>query len=135
MVHFGRESSRFLRANARWLASGFLLTLFSSFGQAFFIGLSSNDLRATFHLSGGAFGGLYMLAGFGRSSCRPWCSRRRWGLAFQACRSTEASRCQRRCCGCLRGARRPASCSLLPRGEFGFVAHERTARQNARLSS
>ena len=29
----------FLRANARWIAGGFLLTLFSSFGQTFFMTL------------------------------------------------------------------------------------------------
>ncbi|WP_375285007.1 hypothetical protein, partial [Sphingobium yanoikuyae] len=55
----------FLRANFRWLACGFLLTLFSSFGQTFFIGLSGSEIRRTFHLSGGAFGGLYMLATLG----------------------------------------------------------------------
>lgn len=52
----------FLITNLRWLAAGFLLTLFSSFGQTFFIGLSGSSLRATFHLSDGAFGGIYMLA-------------------------------------------------------------------------
>lgn len=51
----------FLRANARWLAAGLLLTMFSSFGQTFFIGLSGNRLRAAFDLSDGDFGGLYML--------------------------------------------------------------------------
>src|SRR3546814_19705845 len=35
--------------------------MFSSFGQTFFIGLSGNAIRSAFHLSGGAFGGLYML--------------------------------------------------------------------------
>ncbi len=29
--------TRFLRDNARWLAGGFLLTLFSSYGQTFYI--------------------------------------------------------------------------------------------------
>ncbi|WP_210165872.1 hypothetical protein [Afipia felis] len=29
----------FIRENIRWLSGGFLLTLFSSFGQTFFIGL------------------------------------------------------------------------------------------------
>ncbi|EQD81221.1 hypothetical protein B1A_00058, partial [mine drainage metagenome] len=42
MLDFGRDTFRFLRDNARWIASGFLLTLFSSFGQTFFIGLSGN---------------------------------------------------------------------------------------------
>ncbi|WP_048648750.1 MFS transporter [Nitratireductor soli] len=52
----------FLRENARWLAGGFLLTLFSSFGQTFFISLSAGDIRAEYGLSHGAFGTLYMLA-------------------------------------------------------------------------
>ncbi|WP_367714594.1 MFS transporter [Nitratireductor sp. GISD-1A_MAKvit] len=52
----------FLRDNARWLAGGFLLTLFSSFGQTFFISLSAGDIRTEYGLSHGAFGTLYMLA-------------------------------------------------------------------------
>lgn len=35
----------FIRDNFRWLAAGFLLTLFSSFGQTFFIGFSDDDTR------------------------------------------------------------------------------------------
>lgn len=62
MMAIGGNNVRFARDNARWLSGGFLLTLFSSFGQTFFIGLSGNDLRAAFHLSGGAFGGFYMVA-------------------------------------------------------------------------
>ena len=65
----------FLRANFRWLACGFLLTLFSSFGQTFFIGLSGSEIRRTFHLSGGAFGGLYMLATLGSALTLPWLAR------------------------------------------------------------
>lgn len=52
----------FLRENARWLAGGFLLTFFSSFGQTFFISLSAGDIRAEYGLSHGAFGMIYMLA-------------------------------------------------------------------------
>ncbi len=52
----------FLRDNARWLAGGFLLTFFSSFGQTFFIGLSSGGIRSDFGLSNGEFGSIYMLA-------------------------------------------------------------------------
>ena len=48
MPLFLRDTANFLGENARWLGGGFLLTLFSSFGQTFFIGLSGNDLRATF---------------------------------------------------------------------------------------
>jgi len=52
----------FLRDNVRWLAGGLLLTLFSSFGQTFFIGLSAGSIRDDFGLSHGEFGTLYMLA-------------------------------------------------------------------------
>ncbi|NRG18614.1 MFS transporter [Rhizobiales bacterium] len=52
----------FVVANIRWLAAGLLLTLFSSFGQTFFISLVAGDLRETFSLSHGDFGGIYMMA-------------------------------------------------------------------------
>ncbi|WP_157015446.1 MFS transporter [Mesorhizobium xinjiangense] len=52
----------FIRDNARWLAGGFLLTFFSSFGQTFFISLSAGDIRAEYGLSHGGFGAVYMLA-------------------------------------------------------------------------
>ena len=52
----------FLRHNARWLAGGYLLTLFSSFGQTFFISLSAGGIRADYDLSHGAFGSIYMAA-------------------------------------------------------------------------
>jgi MFS family permease len=66
---------RFLFENIRWLSAGFLLTLFSSFGQTFFIGLAGNDLRATFQLSGGAFGALYMLATLASAASLPFLGR------------------------------------------------------------
>jgi len=50
----------FLRDNARWLAAGFLLTLFSSFGQTFFISLSAGAIRAEYGLSHGEFGLVYL---------------------------------------------------------------------------
>ncbi|WP_274424080.1 MFS transporter [Chelativorans sp. YIM 93263] len=52
----------FLRENARWLAGGFLLTFFSSFGQTFFISLSAGNIREEYGLSHGGFGILYMVA-------------------------------------------------------------------------
>lgn len=52
----------FLRENLRWVAGGLLLTLFSSFGQTFFISLSAGDIRAEYGLSHGGFGTLYMVA-------------------------------------------------------------------------
>jgi MFS family permease len=52
----------FLRDNKRWVAGGFLLTFFSSFGQTFFISLSSGHIRSEYGLSNGEFGTLYMAA-------------------------------------------------------------------------
>lgn len=65
----------FLRTNARWLAGGFLLTMFSSFGQTFFIGLSGNELRDRFDLSGGDFGSIYMVATLASAALLPWLGR------------------------------------------------------------
>lgn len=75
MSDFLHSNLRFVLDNARWLSAGFLLTLFSSFGQTFFIGLSGNELRATFDLSGGEFGALYMLATLASASTLPWLGR------------------------------------------------------------
>lgn len=75
MFGFLYGNFRFFRDNARWITGGFLLTLFSSFGQTFFIGLSGNELRATFNLSGGAFGGIYMLATLASAATLPWLGR------------------------------------------------------------
>lgn len=65
----------FLTANARWIAGGFLLTLFSSFGQTFFIGLSGEELREKFSLSDGQFGLIYMMATLGSALTLPWLGR------------------------------------------------------------
>lgn len=53
---------QFLIENRRWLAGGFLLTFFSSFGQTFFIALSSGGIRDEHGLTHGEFGALYMAA-------------------------------------------------------------------------
>ncbi len=53
---------QFIRANIRWLAGGFLLAFYSSFGQTFFIAIWSGDIRSEFGLSHGDFGFLYMSA-------------------------------------------------------------------------
>ena len=65
----------FLRTNARWIAGGFLLTFFSSFGQTFFIGLSCEELRAKFDLTDGEFGLTYMLATLGSAATLPFLGR------------------------------------------------------------
>jgi len=66
---------QFMRHNARWLAAGFLLSMFSSFGQTFFIGLSGAAFQARFDLSGGEFGLLYMAATLGSAAMLPWIGR------------------------------------------------------------
>lgn len=66
---------QFLSENFRWLAGAFLLTFFSSFGQTFFIALSSGGIREEYGLSHGAFGGLYMLATFASALTLPFVGR------------------------------------------------------------
>ncbi len=61
----------FIRDNARWLAGGFLMTFFSSFGQTFFISLSAGDIRAEYGLSHGDFGLIYMIATLGSALTLP----------------------------------------------------------------
>lgn len=61
----------FLRDNARWVAGGFLLTLFSSFGQTYFISLSAGDIRAEYGLSHGGFGTIYMVATLASAATLP----------------------------------------------------------------
>ena len=65
----------FLRNNLRWIAGGFLLTFFSSFGQTFFIGLSGEELRTKFSLSDGQFGLVYMVATLASAASLPWLGR------------------------------------------------------------
>lgn len=62
----------FFRKNARWIVGGFMLTLFSSFGQTFFIGLSGEELRAKFDLTDGEFGLVYMIATLASALTLPW---------------------------------------------------------------
>jgi len=62
----------FLRENARWLAGGFLLTFFSSYGQTFFIALSAGDIRIEYGLSHGEFGGIYMIATLASAATLPF---------------------------------------------------------------
>lgn len=52
----------FLRANAPWVAAGFLLTFASSFGQTFFIAVFAGEIRTAFDLSHGYWGAIYALA-------------------------------------------------------------------------
>lgn len=49
----------FVLNNRRFLAFGFLMTFFSSFGQTYFIALFGDEIRDAFDLSLGAFGMMY----------------------------------------------------------------------------
>ncbi|WP_338446610.1 MFS transporter [Pelagerythrobacter marensis] len=62
----------FLTRNARWLAGGLLLTLFSSFGQTFFIGLSGRYILEEFALTDGEFGMIYMICTLASAATLPW---------------------------------------------------------------
>ena len=57
MSYFG-----FIKTNLRWLLGGFLLTMFSSFGQTFYIALSTGHIREAFGLTSGEYGSIYMVA-------------------------------------------------------------------------
>jgi len=62
---------QFIRLNFRWIAGGFMLTYFSSFGQTYFISASVSEWQAAFDLSHGEFGRLYMFATLGSALCLP----------------------------------------------------------------
>ena len=65
----------FLKQNFRWIAGGFLLTYFSSFGQTFFVSASIAEWQAAFDLSHGEFGRLYMFATLASAMCLPFLGR------------------------------------------------------------
>ena len=65
----------FIKRNFRWLAGGFALTYFSSFGQTYFISASIAEWQDVFGLSHGEFGRLYMYATLGSAACLPFLGR------------------------------------------------------------
>jgi MFS family permease len=65
----------FIRENFRWIAGGFVLTFFSSFGQTYFISGSIAEWQATFDLSHGQIGRIYMFATLGSALCLPFLGR------------------------------------------------------------
>lgn len=65
----------FYRDNARWLLGGFLLTFFSAFGQTFFISIWGSEIRDTYGLTHGGFGGIYMVATLASAACFPFVGR------------------------------------------------------------
>ncbi len=62
----------FIKSNFRWVAGGFMLTYFSSFGQTYFISASVAEWQAAFGLSHGEFGRLYMFATLASAACLPF---------------------------------------------------------------
>jgi len=66
---------KFIRNNFRWIAGGFVLTFFSSFGQTYFISGSIAEWQATFDLSHGQIGRIYMFATLGSAVCLPFLGR------------------------------------------------------------
>ncbi|NCF72167.1 MAG: MFS transporter [Gammaproteobacteria bacterium] len=66
---------KFIRNNFRWIAGGFVLTFFSSFGQTYFISASIAEWQATFDLSHGQIGRIYMFATLGSAVCLPFLGR------------------------------------------------------------
>jgi MFS family permease len=65
----------FLKANARWLSAGVLLTGLSSFGQTFFIALFAADIQAAFSLSHGAWGLMYTVGTTASAIVMVWAGR------------------------------------------------------------
>ncbi len=55
------RSIGFVKENAPFLAAGALMTFMSGFGQTFFISIFAGEIRGTFGLSHGEWGGIYML--------------------------------------------------------------------------
>ena len=65
----------FLHRNFRWIAGGFVLTFFSSFGQTYFISASVAEWQEAFSLTQGQFGRLYMGATLASACCLPFIGR------------------------------------------------------------
>jgi len=66
----------FLSVSPRFLAFGFFTAFFSSFGQTFFISLSSADIRSEFGLSHGDFGLIYSLGTVSSAALLIWAGRK-----------------------------------------------------------
>ncbi|MBT4934343.1 MAG: MFS transporter [Rhodospirillaceae bacterium] len=66
----------FLSISPRFLAFGFFTAFASSFGQTFFIALSSADIRAEFDLSHGDFGLIYSCATITSAGLLIWAGRK-----------------------------------------------------------
>jgi MFS family permease len=60
------------RSEFRWLSSGFLLTLYSGFGQTYFIAIFAGELKAELEISDGEFGSLYALGTLASAALLTW---------------------------------------------------------------
>ncbi len=69
------EYLSFARSHPRPLLSAFLLCALSSFGQTFFVALSSAAVRSEFGISDGALGGAYAVATVGSGLALGWTGR------------------------------------------------------------
>ena len=65
----------FIKRNFRWIAGGFMLMFFSSFGQTYFISASIAEWQVAFDLSHGEIGRLYMFATLASAACLPFVGR------------------------------------------------------------
>ena len=66
----------FFFVNPRFLIFGFFAAFFTSFGQTFFIALSSAEIRSTFDLSHGDFGLIYSSATLASAGLLIWAGRK-----------------------------------------------------------
>lgn len=63
---------RFARENARWLGTGLMLTLVSSFGQTYFISIFADRIMEDYGLTDGEWGGIYTIATLASAGCLLW---------------------------------------------------------------
>ena len=75
LSRFAHPMFAFIKHNFRWIAGGFTLTYFSTFGQTYFISASVAEWQAAFGLSHGEFGRLYMFATLASAMCLPFLGR------------------------------------------------------------
>ena len=69
---FPLRALHFMRADPRLLAFGLLMTLFSGFGQTYFISLFSGEIRQTFAIGNGEFGAIYSAGTLGSAALLSW---------------------------------------------------------------
>jgi MFS family permease len=66
----------FIAANRRFLSFGVMMSLFSSFGQTYFIAMFSAEIRGAFGLSHGDFGEIYAYATLASGTTLIWLGRK-----------------------------------------------------------